>query len=1131
MTEAGADRLLSHLDALPYPRRMRELAARARLAAERGGLRDLLEDLAGHGVHGRRLAAAAAAAGGEKGYLAGHLTDPDPLVRRHALRAATRLDIGDYALEVALEDAPAAVRRELLTTIVAGRRTALADQIIDRHRAAWGDAEAARLLPGCGPGTVARLLPGLLPALGTWHAMLRRHPRALLDEAERQLAALPQASRGMWWARHAPGMALAAARHPSRVLDLLERHASGRLPRPLWDRLNRLAADPARTLRLLLRDPYRVEQLAHTGLPRKLLRRLVHHELPSLTALAALGRAWADDPARLAQLLRALPPSRRAELLDAITGVGADADAERALDDRILALLPHARRHAEARRLSHRAGLSALVHLPPAEVRAELLAAAHAPGADDRAAAWRLLVRNAAQSADPGAVTAALDDAATRLRNEQEPVRRAALEALADVHPGLFTDEAADDLDRVAADALAARDSSTHLRAALGRLAGAVLREHAVTSHRDLVGWALRTAIRLSGNTGGADLGRLDRTLRRGQEHQVFEALRPWLEAGAEKVDHGLTFALARAVGRRASGMPELQELLRQAIRFGDDATVRQAVPLWLADPATHDERVAEVVGLDPSVAVLPEVLRLLTLRRTDLLDAVLGETPPYGRFLTEPAPWLPPLDGAVARWLPRQRRAAARLYAREAADPAATTHRRTAALAALARVPDAGAAEELRRWAGSPDVALAEAALAALARSHRPGEHLPDLLAHAGDDRASVAMHAAGRAAAHVPPSALAPRLAALLLPAAEGEQQAMVKVTSRKAAVRLAARLLPFPDAAALLADVYHDPGQHRDVRAACVLAALRLLDDEQGWRVVTHAASHPGPEIAESRHPVLRVAPLDLPERHRTRYARLIVALTATDGVRIASEAYTQLPDWAPWAPEVTTVLARAVTGEDDRRPWAPAAHALMAMALSTPAARATVLAVLDHLATLDAHQDTPDAQDGADRPARRRVRLLARQLTQAAGRNPGEARALAAEAGEVLARHPDFVPDAAETLLAAVDLDADPATLGPALARLAWLHQHRPALAARTARQLHGRLTAPAPPGDPTTLLAVARELGSQGAAAAGQFAVQLVRVGGARAHWTPPWRDLVRWLRRHPVPDVRDAALALRTDRA
>jgi hypothetical protein len=662
-----------------------------------------------------------------------------------------------------------------------------------------------------------------------------------------------------------------------------------------------------------------------------------------------------------------------------------------------------------------------------------------------------------------------------------------------------------------------------------------VLREHAVTSHRDLVRWALRTVVRLSGHTGGADLGRLDHTLRRGQEHQVFEALRPWLEAGAEKVDHGLTFALARALGRRAAGMPELQELLRQAIRFGNDATVRAAVPLWLDDPATRDERVTEVLALDPSAAVLPAVLHVLTLRRTDLLDVVLDETPPYGRFLSKPTRWLPPLGGAVGRWLPRQQQAAARRYAREAADTAAHTHRRVSAIAALADIPETGA-EAVRRWTGSPDTALAEAALAALARTDRAGESLPELLAHAGDDHARVAMYAAGSAARHLPPSALAAHLRGLLLPA-----ERPAKVTSRKEAVRLAARLLPVPEAAALLTEVYDHPAQHQDVRAACVALAARLLGDERAWRIMTHAAGDAAPELVEPRRAVLRVLPLDLPERHRTRYAQLVVALSGTGDRELAAQAHNALCEWGPWAPEATTVLARAVTDPANRGTWTSAAHALGRLALTTPAARAGLLAVLDHLAALDSREDTPDAGGGtsqapkglgedADRPARRRVRFLARRLGQAADQPPAEARTLAAEAGEVLARHPDFIPDAAGLLLAAVDLDAEELTLGPALARLAWLHQDRPALAASTARTLHGRLSARPRLGHPATLLAVARELGAEGGTAAGQFAVQLARAGGTRAHWAPDWRDLVRWLRRHPVPDVRDAALSLRTTR-
>ncbi|MGP4111889.1 hypothetical protein ACTWP5_13345 [Streptomyces sp. 4N509B] len=1181
MTIASADRLLRDLDALPYPRRMHEVALAARAAAGRGDLPDLLEGLERHGTHGRRLAAAAAVAGLDKGYLASRLTDPDPVVRRRAQRAAHRAGVGDYALQVALEDAPAVVRREILATIVEGRRTALAEQLIDPHRALWGDREAAALLPACGAERVARDLPELFAALSSWHAMTRHHPDALLEEAERQLDGLPPALRHGWWARHAAGMARAVAVRPGRVLDLLERYHTGALPTPLWQRLSRLAAarpeGPARVVRLLL-APDRAGQHHRVGLPRNLLRRLVRHHLPDLTQLAELARAWAGDPELLAELLRALPPSRRAELHDAARQDAARQDGARDdgarhdstrpdaegpdptaarpaagdpwADDRVLELLPHARRHAEARRLARharerqlppRAELAALAHLPPPEARPALLAALAHPEADERAAAWRLLILNAARSADPAAVGAVLADA-ERLRNEQDPVRSAALDALAAVHPRLFTDASVDHLDHVVAEAIAARDSSARTRHLLGQLAGAVLREHAVTAQRDLVGWSLRTIVRLSGHTGGADLGRLDRTLRSGQEHQVFTALLPWLEAGAEKVDHGLTFALARAVGRRAAGMPELQELLRQAILFGNDATVRTAVELWLADPATRDERVAEILVSDPSAAVLGPVLRVLTTRRTDLLDVALDSTPPYGRFLKEPARWLPPLGRAVHRWLPRQQRAAARRYAREAADASAPTRQRAAAIAALADVPEVGV-EEIRRWVGSPDTALAEAALAALARTERPGEALPELLAHAGDERARVALYAAGRAARQVPPGELAERLRDLLLPAAGRP----AKVTSRKEAARLAARLLPAPRAAALLAEVYDRPGEHRDVRAACVAAATRLLGQEQAWRILDDAARPAGPAGADAvdhgdgagdpdrsalHRAVLRVVPFDLPEHHRARYARLVTGLSATRDRELAAAVHGALRDWGPWAPEATRVLAWAVADTSTRGTWRSAAHALAHLALTAPGPRSGLLSLLDHLAAADGHDDTPDAEVDADRPSRARVRLLARQLAASADRRPAEARTLAAEAGEVLARHPTFVPDAAQLLLAAVDLDAEPVFLQPALARLAILHHGRPALAAATARALRRRLAAsPATPADPGTLLAVARELAAEGAAATGQFAVELVRAGGGRSGWSPAWRELVRVLRRHPVPDVRDAALVVSTARA
>ncbi|MGH3312035.1 MAG: hypothetical protein ACRDP3_15845, partial [Streptomyces sp.] len=786
MSRAAATELLDLLDPLPYPQRIRQLAVRARAAAARDELAGLLQGLEQHGTYGQRLAVIAACAGQDSAYLAARLAHPDAFVRGHAQRAAaSAAAITDDALSVALHDAPAAVRARLLRTIVTGRRTALADSLIDVVRTRWGDAEAARLLAGCGPESVARLLPGLFHAVSARRALAVRHPDPLLAEAERQLGELPEVLWEEWWKRYGAGVARTAADRPHRVLDLLERYRE-HLPltpefRPHLARL--VTADPGRTLRLLL-APGHAAPLCERGLPPGVLRRLVRADPPGLREL---GRAWRAHPHRFAELLRAMPPGRRAGFYDAVTD-GEDlehASGGTSLDEAVLDALPHSRREEEARRTARQAReagahpatvLAALAHLPDEESRAELAAATRCPAAGDRARAWPLLIRQAAHAAaadGPPRVTVLLAEL-ERLRDEPDPVRTAALSALARLPPRLFEEDAAGHLDRIATDAIRAADSSAGTRGALDRLAQSLLREHVASGRRDLMSWSLRTIVRLTGHTGGADLGRLDRTLPRGTEHTVYEALRPWLEAGAEKVDHGLTFALARALGRRAAGLPELQELLWQAVQFGTEATARTAVGLWLREPGTRDSRAAEVLAMDQSAAVLPAVSRTIALRRTDLLDTVLGDTPPYGRFLGKGSRLLPPVGPWTARWLPRQQRAAAGLLAHEADDDSRPLDERRSALSLLAHIPREGP-RELRLWVNDPaedEAELAAAAMAALVRGDRPGEALPVLLTHTGGDgdRAHAAVRALTRASRHVAPSELSAKLRDLLLPAAGG-------------------------------------------------------------------------------------------------------------------------------------------------------------------------------------------------------------------------------------------------------------------------------------------------------------------------------------------------------------------------
>ncbi|MEU3225656.1 hypothetical protein ABZ695_21180 [Streptomyces sp. NPDC006976] len=1111
------DALLKALDPLPYPRRMRELAARARVLSASGTLRAVLDELDEGGPYERGTAVVAAAVGADREWIGARIADPDPFVQGHALRAARSLGVPDEAYEQALDDLPHTVRRRLLRAVVTDGRTELAARLIDRIRADWGDAEATVLLPGCPAATAARLLPALLYAVRGWGTLARRHPDPLLDAVEGQLAGPAAPQRAEWWQRHAPAVAATVAFRPARVLDLLERFGPPSLPWPLTRHIGALAAtDPAGTARLLLRPGTRTAlERGGTTIGRGALFRLARTAPEGL--VVELGRAMAQDSRSLARLLDVLPPGRRTAFYTSVMTGRAPGHAT--VDAVLLDALPRSGVAAEARRAADRAAergedgktvLLARSYLPAAEVWEPLLEATRGPAAEDRAFAWPLLVRNAARTGAPGPLAVLLADMA-RLRNEQDPVRSAALLALAAVPAGLFTETMDTALDRIAADAVEARDSSHATRHALSTLALRLLREHAATGRRALVSWSLRTLVRISGNTGGADLGQLDRTLRRGQEHAVFEALRPWLEAGAEKSDYGLVFALARALGRRAAGLPDLQELLWQAVRFGSTTTARTAVALWLEPAAHRDERVERLLALDASAGTLPEVLRVLTRGRTDLLDPYLATPPPHGRFLTPGTPWAVHPGPEIRRWVPRQHRAAARALRRAARDEKLPLHARAAAIASLARIPATGA-DAVREWTGAADVVLAEAALTALGHTDRAGDVLDDLFARSGDDRARVAVFAAGRAARHVRPSVLAPVLRARLAPGTG-------KVTSRKETVRLAVSRLPRRTAAALVAEAYAEPGQHPDVRAACVAGAVELLGDERMWQLLADAAA--GAPVL--RTAVLRVRPTDLPGEHRTGYARLVREACATHDEEQAASAHAVVARWIPWEPGIGEVLAAATTDLSRRRSWRSAADALAGAAPASGEAARALLGALDMLADTVAMDD---AGSDRDRPARQRAVHLVNRLASAAGaRTDDTLRPVLTAAGELLARHRDHVPQAVELLVRAVDPDSGPDALHAALDRLARLHEGRPGLAARTASEYGRRQGVPQDADGAEKLLAVAGRLAEDRGLAHGLLAVRLVAVGGRHTGWTGPWRTQLRLLRRHAYAEVRDAAYA------
>ncbi|GAA4253713.1 hypothetical protein GCM10022255_055620 [Dactylosporangium darangshiense] len=1008
---------------------------------------------------------------------------------------------GPEPLLALLADAPEDTRRKLYRAIRRRRRTDLADEFVDQVRERYGDREAASLLPVCGEATVTRLLPELGYALDSLTAIARHHPDLVLELAAGELAPLSGDERDQWWSRGGGAVLAAAERRPEQTLDLLERYApSGHLPHPLSAYGLLAKTDPVRVLGLLT-APRRAGWVAGTHLPAALLDRLARMAPVDLPGLPDLVRRLSRNVTALARLLAAAPPRHRAELF---TLALSDVDRSRELtNEAILDVLPMSQRTAEARRVlaleevrqDERLTLHYTGYLPWSEAEPALLAATRSADADDRARAWRQLVRCAARSDDPAAVRAVVEHL-LRLRNERDSVRGAAFAALARVPGRLLGDELAAQLDRLVTDGVEARDSSSETLSQLTTLAATVLRER--FDSPPLVGWARHTFERVLGDDRVPDLGHLASWLRRGQEAQVFEAVRGWLVDSADRAKYAPLFAVTRALGRRAHQLPELQALLARAVgRDNLPWVARTAVELWLDDRRHRAERVGAVLREDPSAVALDTVWQAVCVRRRDLLDEILGGPPPTGRFVPGGVLWTPGRPVLVRHWEARHRRAYVDRMTVLAADTGHTWQSRATALRWAALVPDYGW-PLVRHWAGATDVNIAESALAALAWTDRPADALAILLSHVDGDRARVAVYAATRAARFVAPSTLRERL-----------DPSRGKVTTRKEIVRLIAHL-SVPGAEDAMWALWQDPGEHRDVRAAVVATARQWTDRPGMWRILRSAAADGTRETAV---PILAAHPAGIRPDLRGGYAQLVGQLCRSGDRQLAIEAWRAFPRWVRWLPGAAGALIARLRDLDDRTVWPAVADALVAVV--TAGHGETLLA--EALGALTALDEAPAG--GLDRPARRRVEAI---VTRLAGRGSltVPVRATLGTAAEVLSAVDGFAPQAARLLAAAID-PADAADV----AQLRDLVAERPVLAARIARELPRRLGE----HEPELLRPVAAELARQPRVADGLLALAYAEQG-ARLHWPEPWRAIVVRLRAHPAPEVRDAALELSLDR-
>ncbi|WP_433815580.1 hypothetical protein [Actinomadura scrupuli] len=1072
------------------------------------------------------------------------LAGPDLSLRRAALRAVRTLPVSDEAAAAVLADASAELRSALYRTLLHGGRETLADRLLPVVRARWGDREAAMLLAACGGPVVSRWLPELAHAVTSWKTLGKRHPAVVLDVAERELGA---GGAWRWRRRRADVLASSVHAQPERVLTLLELHDLGghaaELPSAVLGAL--FKADAVRTARLIggSRRWHR---------PPAVLK--AHLRVCSDQELSGLVRTDSD---RIAEVMKALPPGRREAVFDAVSALPSASYSLWALP--LLGLLPAERAAAEARRMlewhasawhSSRSmasdpdlPLRLTSYLPYEEAAGPVTDAATGGDPRRRSLARTLLVECTARTGDPALFAALVSGLAQRMTGERDPLRGALLTTLAGLRPALFTDACAPALEKIAADAVEARDSSPATRDALRSLAGRVLRHHRDAA---LTAWALGVYEKLVARFGADGLGlppaaasrpvrarrrrvhhggepaphRLDLVLRRGQEQQLLEELRPHLLAARQQRDYRLVVALARLFGRRSRHLGEVQDGLREAILQAPESCAREAADLWLAEAGERDERVAALVREDPSTLILPRVWRTVAERRTDLLVPLLrGDR--RGHLAGANALWVPEISsGTVGRWTPAQRASVRALLTGIAGHAGAVLAVRTSAVRAMAFVP--GDPATLATWASAEETVLAEAALEALGGTDTPAEALTALFPHARGRSSPVAVAAIARCCRAMPPSLLGPVLEQALF----GPDS---KVTLRKEAVRQLSRNRP-PGAVDLLLRAWDEPDLHRDVRVAVAVALRSMPEDRRSLEALTEAAGRHAGELM--LRTLFQAQPWEYAPAHRSGYADLVRRLlAAADGPGVRFRGARAFATWAPWYRGGFDQIIEAVA--DPVAPGDAADMQVFLALLKTGTIREQTLDVLRSLITGRPDSTEPD-RVGCDSPARERMKLIVGRLSDgnshADEREPWRA-ALARDAVSLLAADPFHLPQAAEICVALLPIPhtrqkaAEPGELGDGLCELADLLRGRPVLTVQTSTSIERRLRSyrGTTRVEPAELLAAARSLIAQDHLAADLLAVTVTRTGGERAGWTSEWRETLHGLRLSARPEVSQRA--------
>ena len=810
------EQLFQECEMLTYKNRLRRMVELGQLASNDATIRDTIDEFAQGDVYQRALAVQSCFGSRDSKHALRALSDPSRIVRGLALNLVS-LICNDAELQNALDSLPLAEKEVLLHKLYRRQRQTPIETyltILATHQ----DGSLRQLLPLGSTEVVTRHLGQVIEQfeLANWKRLARLHPSFVVEQLRARAIATEFLDQRLVIQFNAV-LPLLASSAPDLALDLVR---------------TMVTIVPLARLDIQVLAKRRPDEIADFVIQSDEKCRVRFDAVAQRLNTEHLLALFTRHPDTISyHRFHRLTPQQRLEIYTVCERGW--RTTEGILSYEIGAALRTAQRIQEGRRhlalptLATRQTerLRYAAFLPWDEARATLDATMSSPDADLRGVSLRALITATRYQRDH--LADALQLVRNR-RNEQDPVRREMLTALAELPYSMWHVEHLHDLAQIIRDAL----NATDLSAASAQAVESIV-IHLLPFHPD---WCTTQIPIVYRERGQVNLYRLDTYLTDFDTRRIAPALLPVLKSWQATERKSQLVSLAYAFGRRLRVFDELVDILEAILDHTRNYGIANSI-LHLLSLYRHDRLntlIPSLLKRDKSCFVIPSVYTYLHHYRQDLITPFLGQQAYKGKFTTGKKRIVLELNHGFYRWTPIQQDIFARTLLEVANDEKRPTPQLLGTIHQLAAMPTINPAPIIN-FANDPRLPIRDAALRALGTLDA-GQGIPTLLKALNDERARIAIYALRNSLLSLPKNEALKLL--LTVP--------LTQVTVAKEVVRLIGDVSS--DAAYRELLVLNKSELHRDVRVALLRAFWSYTEQPETWEIFTQAAQ--SPDIALAR-----------------------------------------------------------------------------------------------------------------------------------------------------------------------------------------------------------------------------------------------------------------------------------------